>query len=93
MRGRSCSRLCLIDGFPGIFPDEDELGLRSPGLVSFPRFVVEDVDEEEKGKEKEKVEAGKSTGTVQGLRGARFASGSGRAAAVLKGSNVALPRR
>lgn len=85
----------VFDGFPGIFPDEDELGLRSPGLVSFPRFVVEDVDEEEKGKEKEKekVEAGKSTGTVQGLRGARFASGSGRAAAVLKGLNVALPRK
>ncbi|RHZ57062.1 hypothetical protein CDV55_104210 [Aspergillus turcosus] len=80
----------VFDGFPGIFPDEDELGLRSPGLVSFPRFVIEDVDEKKKGKDK--AEAGKSTGTVQGLRGARLAAGSGLAAAVLKGLNLAMPR-
>ncbi|RHZ63599.1 uncharacterized protein CDV56_107188 [Aspergillus thermomutatus] len=78
----------VFDGFPGIFPDEDELGLRSPGLVSFPRIVIEEVDEEEK----EKTEAGKSTGTVLGLRGASLASGSGCAAAVLKGLNIVMPR-
>ncbi|KAF7155522.1 hypothetical protein CNMCM6106_004668 [Aspergillus hiratsukae] len=68
----------VFDGFPGILPDEDELALRSPGLVSFPRFV----------EGKEKVEAGKSTGSVLGLCGARLAFCSGRAA-VLKGLNMA----
>ncbi|GIJ85955.1 hypothetical protein Asppvi_004826 [Aspergillus pseudoviridinutans] len=82
----------VFDGFPGILPDEEELGLRSPGLVIFPRIVIEDVDEEGKGKEKEKVEVGKSTGTVLGLRGASLASGSGCAAAALKGLNIAMPR-
>jgi hypothetical protein len=72
----------VFDGFPGIFPAEDEVGyLRSPGLVSFPRFV----------EGKEKVEAGKSTGMVLGLRAARFATGS--AAALFKGLNVAMSRK
>ncbi|GIK00069.1 hypothetical protein Aspvir_004084 [Aspergillus viridinutans] len=83
----------VFEGFPGILPDEDELGLRSPGLVSFPRIVIEDVDEDEKGREKGKVEVGKSTGTVLGLRGASLASGSGCAAAVLKGLNIAMSRK
>jgi hypothetical protein len=85
----------VFDGFPGILPDEDELGLRSPGLVSFPRIVIEDVDEEEKEKDKEEVETGKSTGTVLGLRGASasLASGSGCAAAVLRGLKIAMQRK
>ncbi|KAF7166257.1 hypothetical protein CNMCM5623_000014 [Aspergillus felis] len=82
----------VFEGFPGILPDEEELGLRSPGLVSFPRIVIEDVDEEEKGKEKEEVEVGKPTGTVLGLRGASLASASGCAAAVLTGLNIAMQR-
>jgi hypothetical protein len=83
----------VFDGFPGILPDEDELGLRSPGLVSFPRIVIDDVDEEEKEKDKEEVETGKSTGTVLGLRGASLASGSGCAAAVLRGLKIAMQRK
>ncbi|PKX97300.1 uncharacterized protein P174DRAFT_428756 [Aspergillus novofumigatus IBT 16806] len=85
----------VFDGFPGILPDEEELGLQSPGLVSFPRIVIEDVDEEEKEKEneKEKVDVGKSTGTVLGPRGASLASGSGCAAAVLRGWNIAMSRK
>ncbi|KAF4203622.1 hypothetical protein CNMCM8927_008480 [Aspergillus lentulus] len=85
----------LFDGFPGILPDEDELGLRSPGLVSFPRIVTEDVDEEEKEKEtgEEKVEKGRSTGTVLGLRGSSLASGSGYAASLLKGLNITMSRK
>jgi hypothetical protein len=54
--------------------------------------VIEGADEEEKGKEKERVEVGKSTGTVLGLRGASLASGPGCAVAVLKGSNIAMSR-
>ncbi|EAW17773.1 uncharacterized protein NFIA_077060 [Aspergillus fischeri NRRL 181] len=84
----------IFDGFPGIYPDEEELGLRSPGLVSFPRILIKDVDEEEKKKEqeKEKVEAGKSTGKVLDLS-ASLASGSGCAAALLKGLNFAMQRK
>jgi hypothetical protein len=82
----------VFEGFPGIVPDEEELGLRSPGRASVPRIVIEDADEEEKGKEKERVEVGKSTGTVLGLRGASLASGPGCAVAVLKGSNIAMSR-
>jgi hypothetical protein len=81
-----------FEGFPGILPDEEELGVRSPGRASFPRIVIEGADEEEKGKEKERVEVGKSTGTVLGLRGASLASGPGCAVAVLKGSNIAMSR-